>query len=127
MFFENLSHLLVQTQTSKVEPSGLDRMFYALQSFCMNLEDGLIPYLPALMERLLTALKPDGWSFHLKRVALNTLDAVATAVKRNISPYFNAILKILNIYISADPDSPMFQLQSYALGKKEKNNVMIPI
>jgi len=29
----------------------LDRMFYALTTFCENLEDELVPHLPTLMDR----------------------------------------------------------------------------
>lgn len=102
---------------NKTEPSGLDRMFYALQSFCLNLDDGLLPYLPTLMERLLVALDPNSWSLQLKRVALSTLDAVASAVKDKILPYFQKVIEILFTYITADSNSDIHELQSYALGK----------
>lgn len=104
---------------NKTEPSGLDRMFYALQSFCLNLDDGLLPYLPTLMDRLLVALDPNNWSLQLKRVALSTLDAVASAVKDKILPYFQKIIEILFVYINADTNSDIHELQSYALGELE--------
>ncbi|XP_022906239.1 importin-4-like [Onthophagus taurus] len=115
VFFDYLSQLFVEMSQSKTEPSGLDRMFYALQAFCLNLDDGLLPYLPTLMERLLVALDPSSWSLQLKRVALSTLESVASAVKEKIMPYFQKIIEILFTYINANPDSDIHELQSYAL------------
>ncbi|GJQ87137.1 hypothetical protein Trydic_g23982 [Trypoxylus dichotomus] len=115
VFFEYLSQLFIEMAQNKTEPSGLDRMFYALQSFCLNLDDGLLPYLPTLMDRLLVALDPNSWSLQLKRVALSTLDAVASAVKDKILPYFQKIIEILFVYINADSNSDIHELQSYAL------------
>lgn len=103
-------------EKTKTEPSGLDRMFYALQSFCVNLDDGLLPYLPTLMERLFVALDPSNWSLQLKRTALSTLDAVALAVKANMLPYFPKTIEILNFYITANSESDVYELQSYAIG-----------
>ncbi|KAI4469507.1 importin beta [Holotrichia oblita] len=115
VFFEYLSQLFIEMAQNKTEPSGLDRMFYALQSFCLNLDDGLLPYLPTLMDRLLVALDPNSWSLQLKRVALSTLDSVASAVKDKILPYFQKIIEILFVYINADSNSDIHELQSYAL------------
>lgn len=104
-------------ETEKVEPASLDRMFYALETFCENLDDGLLPYLPTLMERLFVALNPNSWSLQLKRVALSALGSAASAVKEGMLPYFPKVLEILNLYITADSDSEIHQLQCYALGK----------
>lgn len=102
---------------SKTEPSGLDRMFYALQSFCVNLDEGLLPYLPVLMEKLFAALDPSNWSLQLKRVALNTLDAVAMAVKDKILPYFQKTIELLNVFLVATPENDIYELQCYAIGE----------
>lgn len=37
-------------QSGGTEPKHIDRMFYALETFCENLEDELVPHLPVLME-----------------------------------------------------------------------------
>ena len=43
----------MQTEPSKKAPMGLDRVFYALQIYCENMERKLIPFLSELMNRLL--------------------------------------------------------------------------
>lgn len=103
-------------ETEKKDPPSLDRLFYALEMFCEHLDDELIPYLPTLMERLIVALNPDGFSTQLKRVALSTLGSVASAVKENLLPYFTKIIEVLNLYINSDPNSEIHQLQCYAIG-----------
>ncbi|XP_017781860.1 PREDICTED: importin-4-like [Nicrophorus vespilloides] len=115
VFFEHLTQVYSSMGQNKPEPNGLERMFYALQSFCMHLDDGLLPFLPTLMDTLLVALHPNSWSLKLKRLALSTLDSVACAVKDKILPYFDKLMEILTIYINADPNGDLIELQSYAL------------
>lgn len=115
VFFEYLSQLYTEMEKTKTEPSGLERMFYALQSFCVNLDDGLLPYLPTLMDRLFVALNPSSWCLTLKRLALSTLDSVIMAVKEHIMPYFQKTVEILNVFISTSPESDIYELQSYAI------------
>ena len=104
-------------EKDKTESASLDRLFYALETFCENLDEGLMPYLPTLMDRLFVALDPTGWSMQLKRIALSTLGSAASAVKEGLLPYFQKIIEILNVYINADPNSEIHQLQSYAIGE----------
>lgn len=104
-------------EKDKIESPSLDRLFYALETFCENLDEGLMPYLPTLMDRLFVALDPNGWSLQLKRISLSTLGSAACAVKEGLLPYFTKIIEILNVYINADPNSEIHQLQSYAIGK----------
>ncbi|KAF7274386.1 importin-4-like [Rhynchophorus ferrugineus] len=115
VLFEFLGQVMQQMQMKQESPS-FDRLFYALETFCENLEDRLMPYLPTLMERLFAALDPAaGFSFQLKRVALSAVGAAATAVKEGIVPYFPRIKELLNIYILVDPNSEKSDVQSYAL------------
>lgn len=118
VLFEYLAQVYQQMQTEKVEPASLDRMFYALETFCENLDDDLLPYLPTLMERLFVALDPNSWSLQLKRVALSALGSAASAAKEGMMPYFQKILEVLNLYIMSDPNSEIHQLQCYAIGKE---------
>lgn len=106
-------------ELERTDPPSLDRLFYALETFCENLEEGLIPYLPTLMERLFVSLDPECFSTQLKRVALSALGAAATAVKEAILPYFQKIIQVLNIYINSDPNSPFHSIQCYAIGSQE--------
>lgn len=38
-------------QMGKPEPKHTDRMFYALETYCQNLEENIVPHLPLLMDR----------------------------------------------------------------------------
>lgn len=120
VLFECLAQVLKQMETERKDPPSLDRLFYALETFCENLEDGLMPYLPTLMERLFVSLAPECFSIQLKRAALSALGAAATAVKEGILPYFQKIIEVLNFYINSDPNSEIYQIQCYAIGKCEK-------
>ncbi|KAJ3660491.1 hypothetical protein Zmor_004938 [Zophobas morio] len=115
VLFEYLGQVYAQMEKDKTESASLDRLFYALETFCENLDEGLMPYLPTLMDRLFVALDPTGWSMQLKRIALSTLGSAASAVKEGLLPYFQKIIEILNVYINADPNSEIHQLQSYAI------------
>ncbi|XP_074042768.1 importin-4 [Leptinotarsa decemlineata] len=115
VLFECLGQVFTQMDVEKKDPPSLDRLFYALETFCENLDDGLLPYLPTLMDRLFVALDPNGFSLLLRRVALSTLGSVASAVKEDMLPYFEKVIKILNLYINSDPNSEVHQLQSYAI------------
>lgn len=117
VFFDYLTSLFAEMERTKTEPSGLDRMFYALQSFCLHLDDSLLPYIPVLMDKLLVALDPGCWSMQLKRLALSTLDSVACAIKAHILPYFERIIQLLMVYINAEakPEVDTVELQSYAI------------
>lgn len=115
VLFDCLAQVLQQMEIEKKDPPSLDRLFYALETFCENLEDGLMPYLPTFMERLFVALDPAGFSIQLKRVALSALGAAATAVKEGILPYFQKIIEVLNFYINSDPNSEIHNIQCYAI------------
>lgn len=104
-------------EREKTESNCLDRLFYAIGTFCENLDQGLLPYLPVLMEKLLQGLNPQGWSMELKKSCFTTLEAAVTAVKSEILPYFPKIIEILNLYINSAPDSHNYELRSYALGE----------
>ncbi|KAJ9579600.1 hypothetical protein L9F63_004785, partial [Diploptera punctata] len=74
VLFDYLERLCNQIQEKGKEPPGLDRMFYALEMFCENLGEELLPYLPTLMERLFTALNPNN-SVHLRELGMSCIGA----------------------------------------------------
>ena len=105
ILFEYLQHLSIQIRGGGKEPKHIDRIFYAVETFCENLEDALTPHLPVLMERLFDALAPTN-SVHLRELALNAVAATANAAKENMLPYFqvinfffNFILILTNIFL----------------------------
>lgn len=73
-------------------------MFYALETYCENLEDAIVPHLPLLMERLFEALSPSN-SVHLRELALSSVSSAAAAAKTNLLPYFPQIMAGLQTYI----------------------------
>ncbi|XP_018320441.1 importin-4 isoform X2 [Agrilus planipennis] len=115
VLFQYLSQIYAHMENDKTEPPSLNRMFYALETFCENLDDGLLPYLPTLMERMLTALNPNHWSMQLKKTAFETVSAAASAAKEGMLPYFPKLLEIINVYLSVDADNDNYHLRSEAL------------
>ncbi|KAG8238815.1 hypothetical protein J437_LFUL010529 [Ladona fulva] len=106
LLFEYLAQLCAQLQKDGKEPPGVDRMFYALEVFCENLEEKLLPYLPILMERLFTALNP-AYSIHLRELALSAIGAAANAAKEEMIPYFPRIMEALKMYLVEDESVPV--------------------
>lgn len=51
ILFEFLQQVCVQIKMTGKEPKHIDRLFYAMETFCENLENALTPHLPLLMER----------------------------------------------------------------------------
>lgn len=49
--------MVLYFKSGGTEPKHIDRMFYALETFCENLEDALVPHLPLLMERYVYCYK----------------------------------------------------------------------
>nr|CAI5837652.1 unnamed protein product [Callosobruchus analis] len=115
VLFQCLSQIFKQMEIEKKDPPSLDRLFYALETFCENLDEGLMPYLPTLMEHLFVALDHKGFSIQLKRVALSTLGSVCSAVKEGMLPYFKRVIEVLNQYINSDSNSELHQLRCYAI------------
>ncbi|XP_028409936.1 importin-4-like [Dendronephthya gigantea] len=82
----------------KSDPPGISRTYYALETFCENLGEGILPYLPALMEQLLTTLstpQPE----RIKGLAVSAVGAAASAAGKEMLPYFPNLIEILKSYI----------------------------
>nr|CAD7462078.1 unnamed protein product [Timema tahoe] len=114
VLFDYLSQLCSQLQNNGKEPPGVDRMFYALEMFCENLGDGLLPYLPTLMERIFTALSPTN-SVHLRELALSAVGATANAAKEGMIPYFPRVIEYLKTYLAHDQTDETMCLQVQAV------------
>ncbi|XP_067002902.2 importin-4 [Anabrus simplex] len=114
VLFEYLAQLCSQLQQNGKEPPGLDRMFYALEMFCENLGDDLLPYVPTLMDRLFTALSPNS-SIHLRELALSAIGATANAAKEGMLPYFPRIIDCLKLYLTEDQTEETMCLQIQAV------------
>ncbi|XP_076248556.1 importin-4 [Calliopsis andreniformis] len=99
VFFEYLSQICAHIKQEKKEPPSCDRMFYALEMFCENLNESLLPYLPTLMERLFEILNTDT-PVHVRELSLSAIGSAALASKEHMLPYFERIVAILDSYLS---------------------------
>lgn len=90
-------YLLQVSQESDTNHRGLTRSYYALEMFCQNLGKDIEPYLPKLMEHLMTVLKT---SPHLrpKELAISALGATGKSsfAKTNHGIVFHFVVRILN-------------------------------
>ncbi|XP_032225458.1 importin-4 [Nematostella vectensis] len=93
------SHLGYSTSNNKDQSSSTTRTYYALETFCENLGQGIIPYLPALMDKLMSVLS-SSQNNHLKELAISALGAAANAAKENIIPYFSSIVELIKTYLT---------------------------
>lgn len=116
VLFEYLAQLCTKLVNDGKQPPGADRMFYALEVFCENLEEKLLPYLPILMERLLMTLKLEN-AVQIQELALSTIGAAASAVKTGILPFFPKIIEHLKKYLVENPEPESICLQVQAIGK----------
>ncbi|XP_007444444.1 importin-4-like [Python bivittatus] len=90
----------------------LAKAYYALENFVENLEDKISPYLPALMERMLSTLTCPG-SPRTKELAVSAIGAIAQAAKESLLPYFQAIMEHLTGYmLTTREDLRPVQIQS---------------
>ncbi|KAK6629085.1 hypothetical protein RUM43_002902 [Polyplax serrata] len=113
VLLEYLSQLCSQLMKNGKPSPGIDKMFYALEMFCQNLEEKLMPYLPPLMEGLLMTLKPE-YPVHVQDLAISAIGATAAAVKLGILPFFPRIIEHLKIYLlqEHEPDTLCLQIEA---------------
>jgi len=53
-YLDNLCQVMKEHGELTKQPEHMTRMFYALEMFCENLNERLTPYLPAVVDRLLS-------------------------------------------------------------------------
>ncbi|XP_055322338.1 importin-4-like isoform X2 [Sitodiplosis mosellana] len=114
ILFEFLQSLCNEIRNGQPEPKSIERMFYALEVFCENLEDEIIPHLPALLERLFETLNPAN-SVKLRDLALGAVGAVAQAAKSNMLPYFPQLIEGLKAYLVKTDNEDILELRPRAI------------
>ncbi|XP_072013320.1 importin-4-like [Amphiura filiformis] len=97
-------YLSKASQTADEKPKGITKTYYALEMFCENLGNDLLPYLPTLMERLLLTLQNSS-SVHVKELAISAIGATANAAKEHMLPFFGAVMEQLKVYLTSSYDS----------------------
>ncbi|TMW53578.1 hypothetical protein DOY81_001342 [Sarcophaga bullata] len=105
---------LLANYSGGVEPKHIDRMFYALETFCENLEDALVPHLPLLMERLFEAMNPNN-SVRVRELSLSAISAAANAAKENMMPYFQQLIAMLQTYLVKTENEDILSLRAQAI------------
>ncbi|XP_051738311.1 importin-4 [Ctenopharyngodon idella] len=91
----------------------MTKAFYALENFLENLGQEIEPYLPTLMETMLSALN-NAENFKLKELAVSAIGAIANAAKEMLVPYFPPIIESLKGFLT-DTREEMRALQTQAL------------
>ncbi|TRY65944.1 hypothetical protein DNTS_012348 [Danionella cerebrum] len=91
----------------------MTKAFYALENFLENLGQEIEPYLPTLMETMLSALN-NGENLKLKELAVSAIGAIANAAKEMLVPYFPPIIESLKGFLT-DTREEMRALQTQAL------------
>jgi hypothetical protein len=114
ILFEYLQMLSNQLTANGKEPQHIDRVFYAVETFCENLEDALVPHLNVLMQRLFECMAPTN-SVHLRELALSCISAVANATKANLLPFFPQLIESLKMYLVKTEDEDICTLRPAAI------------
>ncbi|XP_069817764.1 importin-4 isoform X2 [Dendropsophus ebraccatus] len=86
---------------SRVDPSHtahLTKAYYALENFVENLGGKIEPYLPTLMERILTTLGSSD-NVRLKELSVSALGAIANGAEQLLCPYFPSIMEVLKVHL----------------------------
>ncbi|KAK7881600.1 hypothetical protein WMY93_030009 [Mugilogobius chulae] len=89
------------------------KAFYALENFMENLGAGIEPYLPTVMETMLSTLN-NAENIRIKELAVSAIGAIANAAKELLVPYFPPIIESLKGFLTTTSDE-MRSLQTQSL------------
>ena len=81
------------------DPSTISRIFYALETFCENLEMKLVPHLELIMNRATMAMA-DPCSVRIQELAISLVGAASNATKGAIVPYMGVVVPRLEHYLT---------------------------
>ncbi|KAK3601657.1 hypothetical protein CHS0354_038220 [Potamilus streckersoni] len=111
LLFQYLSRA---SQEADKNPRGLTRSYYALETFCQNLEKDILPYLPSLMEHNMIVLKTAS-NLNLKELVISAIGATASAAEEHMQPYFHEIIEQFRVFLGAGDNEEMIKLQVQAI------------
>ncbi|KAG7266185.1 hypothetical protein CRUP_016961 [Coryphaenoides rupestris] len=98
---------------SHAKVGHVTKAFYALENFMENLGEEIAPYLPTLMETMLSALNT-AEDLKIKELAVSAIGAIANAAKELLVPYFPPVIESLKGFLTATSEE-MRSLQTQAL------------
>jgi hypothetical protein len=100
VLLDHLDHCFQQLKPGEKESSTLSRIFYALETFCENLEEKLVPHLELIMTKAIRGLHED-FSVRVQELSVSLIGAAASATRGAIVPYLGAAWPRLEAYLSA--------------------------
>ncbi|KAM9333183.1 importin-4 [Pholidichthys leucotaenia] len=91
----------------------ITKAFYALENFMENLGADIEPYLPTLMDTMLSALNNTD-NLKIKELAVSAIGAIANAAKELLVPYFPPVIESLKGFLTTNTEE-MRSLQTQSL------------
>jgi len=96
------------------ENSALTRTYYALESLCENMGEKIVPFLPSLIEKLVSVLSGTG-SNSSKEMAISAIGAVTSAAEQEIVPFLPQIMEHMKVYLMAPNSEEVLSLKTQAI------------
>ena len=93
----------------------ISRIFYALETFCENLEMKLIPHLELIMARAVRGMG-DGFSVRVQELAISLIGAAASATRGAIVPYMPGVMARLEVYLTMSHNDDTQVLLTQSMG-----------
>jgi len=115
VLLEYLDTALATLTPQGKDPSTVSRIFYALETFCENLEMKLVPHLELIMSRAIQAMS-DQFSVRIQELAISLVGAASNATKGAIVPYMGVVVPRLEHYLTMqhNDDTQVLLTQSMA-------------
>uniref|UniRef100_A0A7N6A2G1 TOG domain-containing protein n=1 Tax=Anabas testudineus TaxID=64144 RepID=A0A7N6A2G1_ANATE len=98
---------------NQAKAGHVTKAFYALENFMENLGSDIEPYLPTLMETMLSALN-NTENLKIKELAVSAIGAIANAAKELLVPYFTPVIESLKGFLTTTTEE-MRSLQTQSL------------
>ncbi|XP_063678684.1 importin-4-like [Bolinopsis microptera] len=96
------------------QSAALTRTYYALESFCENMGENIVPYLPDLVEKLVVMIAHSP-TVHGKELAISALGAVSNAAEEAIVPFLGQVMEHLKVYLTAPDTEDGIRLKTQAI------------
>lgn len=99
VLLEYLDNSYATLKPGEKAPSTVSRIFYALETFCENLEEKLVPHLELIMSRAIIALQGN-FSVRIQELSISMIGAAANATKGAVVPYLERVWPCLEHYLT---------------------------
>jgi len=102
------------SEEMSTQSSALTRTYYALESFCENMGEDIVPYLPDLVEKLVVMVA-NSPTVRGQELAISGLGAVTNAAEDAIVPFLPQIMQHLKVYLTAPDTEDGIRLKTQAI------------